>query len=315
MTQDILLTANLPKDHAAALEEHFTVHRLLDADDRDAFLSEVGPKIRGVVTSGVRGFDRALIDALPNVKIVSVWGAGLQALDLDAARERGIVITNTPDDSKIAVAELGLALMLATARWVPDGDQFVKSGRWANESFSRMGTGLAGRRCGIVALGTIGRAVASRAQAFDMPVSYFGPRRKDDVPYDYYADVEQLAANSDFLVLCCPEMPETRGLITAKVLQALGSEGILVNIARGKVVDEAALISALQNGVIRAAALDVFANEPDVPEALRRSDRLVAVPHIGTQIKDVRRKRKELTIANLQAYFSGNPVLGPVFVP
>ncbi|WP_026379472.1 2-hydroxyacid dehydrogenase [Afifella pfennigii] len=315
MGPEILLAAKLPPEHAAAIEKEFTVHRLLEADDRDAFLRQVGPSVRGVVTSGVRGFDKALLDALPLCEIVSVWGAGLQALDLNAARARGIAVTNTPDDSKIAVAELGMALLLAAARWVPDGDRFVRDGRWASESYSRLGTGLAGKTCGIVALGTIGRAVAARAAAFDMRVAYFGPRKKDDVAYRYYADVKALAVDSDFLVLCCPETEETRGLIDADVLAALGAGGILVNVARGKVVEEAALTEALGAGTIRAAALDVFANEPEVPEALRRSERLVAVPHIGTQIEDVREKRKRLTVENLKAYFAGEPLPGPVHVP
>ena len=307
-----MLAANIPPEHAAAIEEHFTLHRLDAADDKDAFLAEVGPRISGLVTSGFRGYDRKLLDGLPNVKIVSVWGAGLQALDLDAARERGIVVTNTPDDSKIAVAELGMGLLLAAARWLPEGDSFVRSGRWASEPYGRQGVGLTGKRCGIVALGTIGRAVAQRAAAFDMKVSYFGPRKKEDAPYDYVPDVVTLARQSDFLVLCCPETPLTRGLIDANVLEALGQEGILVNIARGGIVDEPALIAALDAGTIRAVALDVFVGEPNVAEALRKSDRVVMAAHIGTQTEDVRRKRKELTLGNLLAFFAGKSVISPV---
>lgn len=307
MAIDILLAANIPAPDVAELERHYTVHRLDKAEDPDALLADVGPRVRGLVTSGFRGYRKALLDALPVVEIVSVWGAGISELDLDAARARGIAVTVTPDDSKIAVAELGLALMLAAARWLPDGDALVRSGRWADEGYSRMGLGLAGRCCGIVALGTIGAAVAARAAAFDMQVRYFGPREKSGVPYGFVPDLHDLARQADFLILCCPNTPETRGMIGESVLQALGPQGTLVNIARGPVVDEPALVRAIEAGTIRAAALDVYVDEPRVPEALRASDRVVLAPHIGTQIEDVRDKRKRLFIENLQAHFAGNP--------
>lgn len=315
MSKNILLNGKIPPDHVAAIEEHFTVHRLADAANRDKFLAEIGPSIDALVTPGARGFDKALLDALPNVKIVSIWGFGLHASDVDAARARKIAVTNTPDNSKIAVAELGMALLLAASRWIPDGDAFVKSGRWENESYTRQGNGLFGKRCGIVALGDIGSAFAPRAEAFGMTIGYYGPRKKDGVPYAYYNDVKALAQDSDFLVLCCPENDRTRGLITAEVLAALGPDGILVNIARGKIVDEAALIEALEKGTIWAAACDVFADEPRVPERLRKSNRLIAVPHIGSQLEDVRRIRKTNVVANLRAFFDGKPVVGPVYIP
>ena len=315
MSKEILLAANIPADHVAYYEEFYTIHRLMAAEDKEAFLAEVGPRIDAVLTSGVRGFNKDLLDALPNVKMVSVWGAGLQALDLDTARERGIAVTNTPDNSKIAVAELGVGLLLAACRWIPDGDNVVKSGRWESESYSRLGTGLTGKKCGIVAMGTIGRAVAKRLEAFDLTISYYGPRKKDDLAYTYFNDVKKMAEDSDFLILCCPETDNTRGLIDAAVLKALGEDGILVNIARGKVVDEDALTEALEVGGIKAAACDVFADEPRVPKRLRNSDRLIAVPHIGTQLSDVRQKRKELALANLQAFFAGEPMPGFICGP
>lgn len=315
MSKEILLAANIPADHVAYYEEHYTIHRLMSAEDKEAFLAEVGPKIDAVLTSGVRGFSADLLDKLPNAKMVSVWGAGLQALDLDAAKARGVTVTNTPDNSKIAVAELGVALLLGACRWVPDGDSFVRSGRWAEEGYSRLGTGLAGKKCGIVAMGTIGRALAKRLEPFELTISYYGPRKKDDLSYPYFDDVEKLAADSDFLILCCPETDETRGMITASVLKALGEDGILVNIARGKIVDEEALTDALENGSIKAAACDVFADEPRVSERLRTSERLVAVPHIGSQLSDVRQKRKELALANLQAFFAGEKMPGFICGP
>ncbi|MDF1609059.1 2-hydroxyacid dehydrogenase [Hoeflea sp. YIM 152468] len=308
MAIEILLAGKIPADDAAALKAHFKVHTLADAKDAVAFLAEIGSRIRGLVVTGFRGYDKALLNALPNVQIVSVWGAGVSELDLEAARNRGIAVAVTPDDSKVAVAELGLGLMLASARWIPDSDQHVRSGKWEAEGYPRMGIGLAGRTCGIVAMGTIGRYVAERAKAFGMHISYFGPREKKNVPYLYQPDLLELARSSEFLVLCCPNTPETRGLINADVLEALGADGTLVNIARGPVVDEDALVLALQEGTIRSAALDVYAEEPHVPEAIRLSKRTVLVAHIGTQIHDVREKRKQFFIQNLEDFFNGRPL-------
>lgn len=309
MSIEILVGGTIPPDNVEALRQHFTVHVLAHADDPEAFLAEVGPQVRGLVVPGFRGFDRALLVKLPAVEVVSVWGAGISELDLEAAGERNITVTRTPDDSKVAVAELGLGLMLAAARWIPDGDRHVRSGNWEAQGYPRMGVGLAGRHCGIVALGVIGRFVAERAAAFGMEIAYYGPRQKADVSYRYEPDLAALARDSDFLVLCCPDTPETRGLIDANILAALGSDGTLVNIARGPVVDETALIEALEAGTIRAAALDVYANEPQVPERLRTSDRVVLSAHIGTQIQDVRDKRKRFFIQNLQDHFDGRPIM------
>jgi len=309
MSIEILVSGNLPPDNITALEQHFTVHVLNKDDDRDAVLAKVGPRVRGLVVPGFGGYRRELLDRLPNVEIVSVWGAGISELDLDAARERDIVVTVTPDNSKVGVAELGVALLLAAARWIPECDGFVRSGKWADTAYRRMGIGLAGRRCGIVGLGTIGGAVARRLAAFEMEISYTGRRPKPDVPYTFESDLKKLARDSDFLMLCCPNTPETRGLVSAEVIEALGPQGTLVNIARGPVVDEAAMIRALEAGSIRAAALDVFEDEPNVPEALRKSDRVVLSAHIGTQIEDVREKRLRYCIRNLQDHFAGRPIM------
>ena len=177
---------------------------------------------------------------------------------------------------------------------------------------ARNGIGVMGKTLGIVALGTIGRGVAKRAQGFDMNVLYYGPNKKDDVDYKYYTDVAAMAADSDFLMLCCPETPDTIGLVTADVLKALGPDGILINIARGSVVDESAFIKALEDGVIWGAGLDVFADEPNVPEALRKLDNVVCVPHVGTSTLDIRRIRKDKCCENLKLFFACKEVLSPV---
>lgn len=310
----VLVGGNIPRDNIEELQQHFDVFVLADAEDSAAFLAEVGPKVRGLVVPGFRGFDRAILERLPSLEVVSVWGAGISELDLEAARERQIVVTRTPDDSKVAVAELGLGLMLAAARWIPDNDRFVRSGDWESRGYSRMGIGLADRRCGIVGLGEIGTFVAERAQAFGMSISYTGRSRQTESPYRFVSDITELANESDFLVLSCPSTPETRGLVDAGVLQALGPDGTLVNIARGPIVDEGALIEALETRTIRAAALDVYANEPRVPEKLRASDRVVLAAHIGTQIQDVREKRKRIFIQNLRDYFAGRSIRAEALV-
>ncbi|MEX2450583.1 MAG: 2-hydroxyacid dehydrogenase [Rhodospirillales bacterium] len=312
MKPDVLIAVKLPPDTIALLEEHFTCHKLFEAKDRDAFLKDVGGKVRAMATNGLNGYKRDLVDALPKLEMISVWGAGLQALDLDAARERDIMVTNTPDNSKLAVSDLGMGLLLATARQISDGDAFVSTGAWSNKAFGRNGIGVTGKTLGIVALGTIGRGVAKRAEGFDMNVLYYGPNKKDDVPYTHYTDVKAMAADSDFLMLCCPETPETRGLITTDVLKALGPDGILINIARGACVDEPALIQALKDGTIWGAGLDVFVDEPNVPEELRTLDNVVCVPHIGTSTLDIRKIRKEKCVENLKLFFDGKDVLSPV---
>ncbi|MGI9423992.1 MAG: 2-hydroxyacid dehydrogenase [Hyphomicrobiaceae bacterium] len=305
---DILIASRVPPASLAHLEENFNCHKLYEADDRDAFLGPLKDKIRGVVTTGLRGYDRALLEALPKLEMISIHGAGLQACDLQAAKDHNVIVTNTPDNSKIAVAELAIALMLAAARRVSESDAFVKSGEWASRSFGKTGTGLYGKACGVVALGTIGRAVADRASAFGMDVAYFGPRKKSDAPYRYVSDVTELARDSDFLILCCPELPETRGLITADVLNALGADGILINVSRAIVTDEPALIKALQDGTIKAAGLDVFMNEPNIAAEFLELSNAVLVPHIGTATSDIMKIRKELTVANLKAFFDGSDV-------
>lgn len=313
--QEIVVISKLPATHIAWLEKNFICHKYYEADDKNKLLSSVKDKARGLVTSGFRGYNREIVDALPNLEIISVWGAGLQAVDLEIAKERGITVTNTPDNSRIAVAELAMALLLNVGRRINEADVYVKSGNWVEETFVKYGLGFFGKTIGIVALGTIGRAVAERAASFEMNVIYFGPNRKPDVDYQYYDDIRSLAEASDFLVLCCPETPETTGLITAQVLEALGPQGVLINVARGSVVDEKALINALQNGIIKGAGLDVFANEPNVPETLRKLENVVLVPHIGTATEDARNIRKEMTVENLVHYFNGEPVSGPVFIP
>ena len=307
MKPEILVIARIYPPTLAALEREYTVHNLWCAREPETLMRQVSGAVRGAVTTGLIGFDRARMAALPKLEIIASFGTPNGTVDLAAAKERGVIVANTPDSIQELVAELALGLAVAIMRRVCETDRFVRAGKWLAES-PAMGTALLGKTCGIVALGRIGRGVARRADAFGMPVCYHGPRRKDDVSYPYYADLEQLASRADCLVVTCPLMPATRGLITGRVLDALGPGGFLVNVARGPVVDQPALIAALKERRIAGAALDVFWDEPRVPEELLVLDNVVLTPHMGTATSDVREERGRKVLANLRAYFAGETV-------
>jgi lactate dehydrogenase-like 2-hydroxyacid dehydrogenase len=241
-----------------------------------------------------------------------VFGVGVDAVDLATARARGVRVTNTPDVLTEGVAELGIALLLAVARRIPFNDRYVRSGRWPKEGDPALSSSLAGRRLGIVGLGRIGRRVAELAQAFGMVISYTGPRRKDDVAWRYYGDPVELARDVDVLIVTCKGGAETAGLVAREVIEALGPEGWLINIARGSVVDEAALVEAVVRGRLGAAGLDVFAREPQVPEALLGLDNVVLQPHQGSASEETRGAMGRLVLENLEAHFAGRPLLTPV---
>ncbi len=311
MKPEILVIARIYPPTLAALEREFTVHNLWTARDPGSLVNAVSGSVRGAVTTGLVGFDRARMAALPKLEIIASFGTPNGTVDLAAAKERGVIVANTPDSIQELVAELAIGLAIAIMRKVCETDRFIRAGRWLSES-PPMGIGLVGKTCGIVALGRIGKGVAKRAEAFGMSVCYHGPRRKDEVPYPYYSDLEEMARRADCLIVTCPLMPATRGLITERVLDALGPAGFLVNVARGPVVDETAIIAALTQRRIAGAALDVFWDEPRVPEALFPLDNVVLVPHIGTATMDVREERGRKVLANLRAHFSDEPVPYPL---
>jgi lactate dehydrogenase-like 2-hydroxyacid dehydrogenase len=293
------------------LEAEFTAHKLWEATDRDAFLRGVADRVRGIAVYALHGCQAALIEALPKIEIIACMGIGVDRIDLVCARKRGIRVTNTPDVVTPDTADTAMALMLAVERRIPQGDRFVRSGEWVNGDFA-FGRSLGQRRLGIIGLGRIGSAIAKRAAAFDMEIAYHGPREKSGAPYRYVADLVELAEWAEILVAACPGGEATRNLVDGKVIAALGPEGSLINISRGTVIDEPALIAALQSGALGAAGLDVFATEPRVPEALRAMDKVVLSPHIGTQTHDARRAMGDLTVDNLHAHFAGRELLSPV---
>jgi hydroxypyruvate reductase len=311
MKPEIVIVGPLYPPTQARLEELFTAHRLWEAADRDALLHEVADRVRGIAVYALHGCPAEIIEALPRVEIIACFGIGVDRVDLACARARGIRVTNTPDVVTDDTADIALALMLAVERRIAEGDRFVRRGDWPKGELP-FGRALGGRRLGIIGLGRIGRAIARRAEGFGMAVAYSGPREKPEVPYRYFADAAALAEWSEILAVACPGGEATRHLVGRKVLEALGPEGTLINIARGSVVDEEALVAALETRAIGGAGLDVFAAEPNVPPALMRLENVVLMPHTGSATHQTRRAMGDLVIANLLAHFAGQPLPTPV---
>lgn len=293
------------------LAESYVVHRLDKAPDRASFLAATGPSIQAVVSSVRTPVDAALLDALPNAKLVANFGVGYENVDVGHARKRGVLVTNTPDVLTDCVADLAIALLVDVARGVSAGDRYVRAGRWAKAQMP-LAVKVSGKRLGILGLGRIGRAIAARAEGFDMEIRYHSRRQAPDSPYAYEHSPAQLARWCDFLVVATAGGEATRGLVSAEVLEALGPAGFLVNIARGSVVDEPALVAALVDKRIAGAALDVFADEPNVPPALLALEHVVLTPHIASATTDTRAAMGQLVLDNLAAFFEAGRVLTPV---
>ncbi|HVJ51310.1 MAG TPA: 2-hydroxyacid dehydrogenase [Aliidongia sp.] len=311
MKPEILVVGAMPPVTMASLDEAFTVHKLWEAPDKAALLKEIAPRVRGMATTGGAGADGALMDALPHTEIIAHFGVGYDAVDVAAAKARNIAVTNTPDVLTDEVADTAIAILLDAVREISKGDRFVRAGKWlqGNMPFSRT---VAGKTLGIVGLGRIGTAIGKRAEIFNMKVMWHGPRPKPDAPWPYVADLIQLARLSDVLMIICPLTKETFHLIDADVLAALGPEGTIVNVARGAVIDEPALVEALKNGTIRSAALDVFEQEPKVPEELFAMENVVLQPHVGSATVETRTAMGQMVVDNLTAHFGGKPLLSRV---
>ncbi len=309
---DVIQTVPMPAFAAERLAELFTVHHLWQADDADRFFADARDRVRGVAASGPGPLDRAFMDKLPKLEIIANFAVGVDAVDLDAAREKKVIVTNTPDVLTDCVADFAMGMVIAVMRRVAQGDRYVRAGRWATKGDLMLATSLKGKTLGIVGLGRIGKALARRAEAFGMTIVYHGRNPQAEVDYAYQATPAALAAACDCLVLTCPGGAGTHHLVDADVLRALGPNGFLVNAARGSVVDEAALIAALTDGVIAGAALDVFADEPHVPAALLPMENVVLQPHQASATYETRKAMGDLMIDNLVAHFAGDPPLTPV---
>lgn len=305
---EIVQTTAMPPAIQKELDARYTVHRLWEAKDRGAFLAQVASQTRGLVTSGGVGAARSLIEALPKLEIISSFGVGYDPIDIGCARERSVIVTNTPDVLTDDVADIAMALLLGMIRRIPQGDHFVRQGRWPKEKFA-LTDKLGGKVMGIVGLGRIGQAIARRAEPFGVEIRYFGPRKKADQPYRYYDNLVAMAKDVDILMISSPGGRETQGIVNAEVIAALGPRGYVVNIARGSIVDEPALVMALADGKLAGAGLDVFADEPNVPEALWTLDSVTLAPHVGSATHATRQAMGDLVLKNLAAHFSGQPVL------
>jgi lactate dehydrogenase-like 2-hydroxyacid dehydrogenase len=294
-----------------ALNEAYTVHRYWAAADKAMLLKEACERIRAVATNGHSGCPPEIRDNLPKLEIISSYGVGYDAIDIPACKARGIRVTNTPDVLNDAMAEITLGLMIALCRRIPQADAYTRAGRWPEKNFP-LTSELTGATVGILGLGRIGKEIARRCQAFKMQVVYHGRGKQPYEPYPFYADLEEMARAVEWLVVIAPGSAETRGIVSRKVMQALGPKGHLVNVARGSLVDEAAMVELLQSGGLGGAALDVFENEPKVPEVLFGLDNVVLSPHQGSATHKTRGAMGDLVIRNLAAHFAGDPLLTPV---
>ena len=291
------------------LAPDFTLHRLPPEPEREAFFERSGAKIRGIVAySGAALLDGRLLAHLPHVEIVTNMGVGYETVDLDAAKARGIIVTNAGSVNAEDVGEHAFGLMLDVARNIAAGDRYVRAGQWAVKGRMPMTHRVTGRKLGVLGLGHIGLAVARRAEAFAMAVSYHNRSPRADVPYRYVPNLVELAREVDFLVAATPGGDETRNLINRDVIDALGPEGILVNVGRGSVVDEPALIEALQQKRLAGAGLDVFADEPNVPQALIALPNVVLQPHQAGATYEGVAAAVDLVISNMKAHFAGGEV-------
>lgn len=306
----ILQLGSISKKFDSSLAGEHEVLPLWQAD-AEALLTEHGERIEMVVTSARYGCSAELIERLPRLRAVCSFGVGYDSIDVAAARARGIPVSNTPDVLNDCVADLAFGLLIDCAREMSRGDQFVRAGNWGTGRVP-MGRRVSGKRLGIVGLGRIGAAIARRSSGFEMQVRYHNRRPVDDCPYVYEASLHELARWSDFLVVVCPGGESTRNLIDRSVLDALGPQGVLINVSRGSVVDEPALVAALQDGRLGSAGLDVYANEPQVPAELLELPNTVLLPHIGSATRETRLAMEELLLDNVRAFLERGEMLTAV---
>lgn len=291
-----------------ALAARYTVHKLHEAADKDALIAQVAPRVRAIAGGAV---DAALMEKLPKLELIACFGVGYNSIDTKAAKARNIRVTNTPNVLNDAVAELTLGLMIGLARRIPQGDQFVRQGKWPKAGFPLFSE-LNGKTVGILGLGRIGKEIATRCQAMKMRVVYHGRSQQHDEPYVFYDKLVDMARASDWLVIIAPGGKGTEKIVSREVLEALGPEGYIVNMARGTLIDEAAMLELLTSKKLGGAALDVFEKEPQVPEGFFALDNVVLSPHQGSATQQTRNKMGDLVVANIVAHFAGEPLLSAV---
>lgn len=312
MKPDLLMMCGIPSRQLEQLEQRYTLHRYDQADDPDALLSEIAERVTALSTGGGTGLTRAVIAKLPKLALAASNGVGYDAIDIAACTEHGVKVTNTPDVLTDDVADTAIMLMLASWRELVKGHHWVREGTWQKDGMMPLTHALRGRRLGILGMGRIGQAIADRAEPMGLEIGYYNRSRKADSSYVYHDNAVSLAEWCDILVLACPGGESTRGIVNQAVIDAVGPEGCLVNIARGSVVDEPALIDALQNGRLGRAGLDVFASEPDVDPALPVLPNVTLYPHHASGTVETRDAMAQLVVDNIDAFFADKPLLTPV---
>lgn len=312
MKPEILLIGGATDYMKKRYREHFVLHDADEIDNMEAWLNANGERITGVSTFGATGIDAATMAALPNLEVISGYGVGYDAIDVEAALDRNIPVTHTPDVLNADVANTAIMLMLAVSRRLVRDDTWVRSGNWKKNGNAPLTRSIEGSKVGILGLGRIGEEIARKLQAFNCVVSYHSRHRKADSNYKYFSDLVDMAKAVDYLIVITPGGAATYHLVNRAVMDALGPEGTLINIARGSVVDETELVSALQEGRLGNAGLDVFENEPNVPRELFEMENVVLLPHVGSATVETRRAMGDLTIDNLISYFEDGTVLTPI---
>jgi len=310
---DVLLVGNKKPVMMAGLEGKVTLHPLLDAKDRDAFINSVADKIRAIVVAYTADkVDGAFMQRFPKLEQVSSFGVGYDHVDAKWAGEHGIIVTNTPDVLNEEVADTAIGLLLCTLREFPQAERYVRAGKWEEKYYPLSQATLRGRTIGMVGMGRIGKAIARRLEAFGVPIVYHSRNPQAGVSYKYYPKLVDMARDVDTLMVIVPGGASTQNMINAEVLKALGPQGVVINMARGSVVDEPALIEALKNRTIFSAGLDVVAKEPHVPKELLEMEHIVLFPHLGSASEATRAAMDQLVVDNILAWAAGKPPLTPV---
>jgi lactate dehydrogenase-like 2-hydroxyacid dehydrogenase len=310
---DVLLIGPKKPVIVDGLKAAFNLHAMADAKDRDALVASLAPRLRAIAVSvSNERVDGALMARLPKLEIVSTFAVGYDHIDSKWAGEHGVVVTNTPDVLTEEVADTALGLLLCTVREFPQAERYLRMGKWLERDYRLTPATLRDRTVGLVGMGRIGQAIARRLDGFKVPVVYHSRRPQQGVPYRHYPDLAAMARDVDVLLVIVPGGAQTRHMITAPVLEALGPDGIFINMARGSVIDEAVLIKALQDKAIMAAGLDVYASEPKVPQELIAMDNVVLLPHVGSATVATRSAMDQLVVDNLLAWGAGKPPLTPV---
>ena len=308
---DLLQVAPVPPSLIERLAKEHTIHDFIDPADPDNLLDEIGPRIKGIIASGIKGPNANLINRLENLELIASFSVGFDATDVAAAQARGVIVTHTPEVLTGDVADLAMTFILMLPRRIGESERFLRDGKWLKGRMD-LGTTVRGKRLGILGLGRIGMAVARRAEVFGLQIGYHDIKPLGDMTYRSYPGAVELAEASDILLVTCEGGETNRGVVDAGVLDALGPDGFIVNTARGPIIDQDALVKALLDERIAGAALDVFDGEPAVPEAMIGMENVVLTPHIASSTHETRRAMGDLVYANIQAHFDGKAVLTPV---